>query len=168
MSYLLAGDEGEAGERAAWVAGGMALGILGSRLIGRTYAPGAPSLEVQRPRSSRNVLTRAQIESSGATNVYELVHTMRKDWLVPRGVNSFKESARGSGAGFGPAAQLSATPGKAAVVVYMDDMRLGEIERMRELLINDVMEIRFIEPQEAAYRYGSGHSHGVILLRTVP
>lgn len=155
------------GERAAWVAGGAVVGILGSRLIGGTRAPGAPTLEVQRPRSGRNVLSREEIESSGAVNVYELVNSTRHDWLVPRGVNSIRESARGSGTGFGPEAQLSSTPGKASVVVYLDDLRVGEIERMREFLVNDIQEIRFIEPQEAAYRYGAGHSHGVILLKTV-
>ena len=153
-------------ERRAWVAGGMVVGILGSRLIGGTSAPGRPVMEVRRPASSRNVLTREQIEGSGASNVYDLVLTERKEWVVPRGTNSFQESARGSGGGMGPAARLSSTPGQAAVVVYLDDVRLGEIERMREIMINDIMEIRFIEPQEAAYRYGSGHSHGVIHLST--
>lgn len=153
-------------QRRAWVAGGMVVGILGSRLIGGASAPGRPVMEVRRPGSSRNLLTREQIESSGASNVYDLVLSQRKEWVVPRGTNSFQETARGSGSGMGADAKLVSTPGQAAVVVYLDDSRLGEIERMRELMINDIMEIRFIEPQEAAYRYGSGHSHGVIHLRT--
>lgn len=153
-------------QRRAWVAGGMVLGVLGSRLIGGTTAPRSPVMEVRPPASSRNVLTRAQIETSGATSVYDLVLSERKEWVVPRGTNSFQESARGSGSGMGADARLISTPGQAAVVVYVDDVRLGEIERMREIMINDIMEIRFIEPQEAAYRYGSGHSHGVILLKT--
>ena len=153
-------------ERRAWVAGGMLVGILGSRLVGTTSNPGAPGVEMRRPRSERNVLTREQIESSGATSVYELVLSMRKEWLVPRGVNSFQESARGSGSGMGPGAQMNVQAGQPTVVVYMDANRIGEVDRMREIMINDIMEIEFIEPQAAVYRYGSGHAHGVILLKT--
>lgn len=151
-------------ERKTWVAGGMVLGVLGSRLMGGSSSAPAirPGVEVRRPRTSRNVLTREEIVASGANTVYELVTTQRKEWLVTRGTNSIRETARGVGAG----RTLTVTPGQAAVVVYMDDIRIGEVERMREFLITDIMEVEFIEPNVAAYRYGSGHSHGVILLKT--
>lgn len=155
-----------ADERSRWVAAGMVVGIIGSRLIGGTAPPGPGSGEVLRPRPDRNVLGRTQIASAGARNVYELISTLRKEWLVPRGTNSFRETARGVGSGMGGGARLQSTPGQASVVVYMDGVRLGEIERMREILTDGIMEIRFIEPQEAAYRYGAGHTHGVILLNT--
>ena len=154
-------------QRTAWVAGGVVAGVLGSRLFRGTSSPGAPPMEVIRPRGDRNILTREQIESSGASSVYDLVLSLRKDWLVPRGTQSFRESARGSGSGMGPGAQIATTPGQARVVVYLDDIRIGEVERMREILINDIMEITFVEPHEAAYRYGAGHGHGVIALKTI-
>lgn len=154
-------------ERSAWVAGGMVVGILGIRLIGGTTAPGRPVLEPHRPRGGRNVLKREEIITSGARSVFDLVSTERREWLVTRGTNSFRESPRGSGSGTGSGATLTVAPGKATLVVYMDDIRLGGVEEMRNIMINDIMEIRFIEPREAVVRYGSGHTHGVILLKTI-
>lgn len=154
-------------ERSAWVAGGMVVGILGIRLIGGTTAPGRPVLEPHRPRGGRNVLNREEIITSGARSVFDLVSTERREWLVTRGTNSFRESPRGSGSGTGSGATLTVAPGKATLVVYMDDIRLGGVEEMRNIMINDIMEIRFIEPREAVVRYGSGHTHGVILLKTI-
>ncbi len=153
-------------ERSAWVAGGMIVGMLGSRLIGTTSTPRRPAVDVQRPRGERNVIEREQIASSGASSVYDLVTTLRREWLVTRGTNSMRESPRGAGGGIGPGASMQVAPGKATVVVYMDDIELGPVETMRDILINDIMEIEFIEPREATYRYGSGHTHGVILLKT--
>lgn len=153
-------------QRSAWVAGGVVVGILGSRLIGGTTAPDRPGIEIQRPRGGRDVITREQITTSGARNVFELVSSMRKEWLVTRGTNSFRETATGAGGGTGLNAALQVEPGKATVVVYMDDVSLGDAESMRDILINDIMEIRFLDARQATYRYGSGHSHGVILLKT--
>lgn len=154
-------------QRSAWVAGGVVVGLLGSRLIGGTTAPGRPVVDV-RPSGGRNVLTREQIITSGASSIFDLVSTQRREWLVTRGTNSFRESPRGSGGGMGPGASLNVEPGKATVVVYMDDIQLGGVEQMRNILISDIMEVRFIEPREAVVRYGSGHAHGVILLKTTP
>ena len=153
-------------ERSAWVAGGMVVGMIGSRLFGPTRAPVPGGIEVRRARSDRNILDRETIVSSSADNVYELVVTLRRDWLTTRGTNSIRESPQGSGSGFGPGAQITVTPGKETVVVYMDDIRLGHVDEMRKIMTADVQEIEFIEPHEAAYRYGAGHTHGVILLKT--
>lgn len=153
-------------QRSVWVAGGMVVGILGSRLVGGTTAPGRPALEVQRPRGDRNMLTREEIVSSGATSVYELVSSLRREWLITRGTNTLGEGARGFGDGMGPGARMEVQPGQTTIIVYMDDIRLGAVDAMREVLINDIMEIRFLDPREATYRYGAGHTHGAILLTT--
>lgn len=153
-------------QRSAWVAGGMLMGLLGSRLIGGTTAPRS-GVDVLRPtRGGRNVITREDILASGAQSVFDLVTTLRREWLITRGTNSFGESPRGSGGGMGPGASIQVTPGQPKVIVYLDQVELGGIETTQDILTNDIMEIEFVEPREAVLRYGSGHTHGVIVLKT--
>jgi hypothetical protein len=154
--------------RAGWVAGGAVAGVVVSRLIGGTSPPGAaiPTLEPYRG-GGRSVINRAAIQTSGATNAYELISSLRPEWLrAERGVNQWSESARGSGSGVGSAARVQVTPGDPTVVVYLNTSRLGGLDALRDIPVYDLQQAEFIGPQEATSRYGTGHAHGVIRLST--
>lgn len=154
-------------QRSAWVAGGAAIGILGSWLIGETGTPGPGPMDVQpQPMRGRNVITAKQIAESGAMNAYELINTLRKDWLQTRGTNSWGESARGSGSGSGGGAAMTVVPGRDKVIVYYDGIRLGGVDDMREIPVEPLTSVQFFDGRQATMRFGSGHAHGAILLST--
>lgn len=154
-------------QRSSWVAGGMVIGVLGSQLVGRTTPPGnvlAPSTAPT--RRGENIITRAEIEDAGVTNAYDLVTNLRHDWLITRGTNSWAESDRGEATVVGRQIVMDVEEGREQIIVYLDDIRLGGVEEMRDISVDMLMAVEFIDGRRATYRYGSGHAHGVILLST--
>jgi hypothetical protein len=136
-------------QRSAWVAGGAVVGLLGSRLIGRT----GPVLDVPQPGPPRRdalTITEREIREADVTNAYDLVHSLHREWLIPRGPQTLSET-RGA-------------PTK--IVVYLDDVRIGGTAELRQIPVDGLTTAEFLGPARATYRYGSGHGHGAILLST--
>jgi hypothetical protein len=50
------------------------------------------------------------------------------------------------------------------LTVYMDNMRLGGIETLRNVPITAIQSIRYLSSGEATYRWGTNHMGGVIQL----
>lgn len=148
--------------RQGWAAVGLLVGALGARLT----APNSPATRL-RPvvAPNRRTIERDDIVSSGATNAWDLIRSARSDWLVPRGTNSFRETARGS-ADFGQPA--SVTPGIDQILVYLDNTRLGGTQQLAEIDLASIGRIEFVEGAQATWRWGAGHAHGVILLSSLP
>ena len=158
-------NSGLTSQRSAWVAGGAAIGILGSWLIGETRTPGPGPLTVDpRPMRGRNLISASEIAESGAMNAYELVSTTRKEWLQTRGTNSWAESARGSASGAGGATSMSVVPGRDKIIVYYNDVRLGGVEAMRDIPVETLTSVQFFDGRQASMRFGTGHAHGAIVL----
>lgn len=136
-------------QRSAWVAGGMVVGLLGSRLIGRT----GPVLDAPRPRPPQRdavTITEREIREADVTNAYDLIYSLHREWLIPRGSNTLKETAGR----------------EAKIVVYLDDVRLGGTSELRQIQVDGLTLAEFLGPARATYRFGSGHAHGAILLST--
>lgn len=100
------------------------------------------------PRVDRNVITQAQVLETRATNAFEVIATLRSNWLLPRGVDSFS------------------TPGQ--VLVYFNDTRLGGVGTLQGIGLNEIGYIRYFDGTEASARWGLDHGHGVIYVATLP
>jgi hypothetical protein len=162
VSDWQSGSSGMGVERGTWAAAGVALGVVAGRLTsgsGGNTDPLRPTLA-----SSRKRIEREEIAASGAVDAYELVRSLRKEWLIPRGVNSFRESARGS-AGFGQPTVV--VPGADHILVYLDNARLGGTQNLSDVSLQTLDRVEFIPGAEATMRWGTGHAHGVILLTTM-
>ena len=90
-----------------------------------------------------NTITREQIESLHVTNAYEAVVRLRSNWLRS---NTFN----------------------APVLAYIDDVRFGDVDRLREVPIDDVEYIRYFTATAASARWGVGHAGGVVMVSTDP
>jgi len=99
-------------------------------------------------RGPANLLTRTEIETSGAVTAYDLVRELRPQFLRSRGVLSMDDP---SGGGY--------------AVVYMDEAFRGDLDALRTIVVEDVVEIRYISPADATTRWGTGHAGGVIHVR---
>lgn len=119
---------------------GVFLGFLLASGCGATRYASAPPAE-------RDVLTREMIIESRATNAYDVVATLRSNWLRTRGVDSFS------------------TPGE--VLVYYNDTRLGGVEMLRGISLNEIGYIQYFDGTEASARWGLDHGHGVIYVGTL-
>jgi hypothetical protein len=106
------------------------------------------------PRVSRgtsNLITESEISATAYQNALDVVQNLRPAMLIPRGVGS---DASGT--------MTTSIP----IIVYMDDVRLGEPSSMVNIPASRIREIRFMNARDATTRWGTGHSSGVILVTT--
>ena len=96
-----------------------------------------------------NIIPRDEIVTSNATTAYQLVQSLRPQWLVGRGITTLAQAA-----------------GAEDIVIYLDNARLGNRETMRRIALGPVQYLRFFRAPEATQRWGGGHLHGAILIST--
>jgi hypothetical protein len=148
-------------QRAGWIGGGMLAGALISQLVGSTPEPVPRPVIGPVPDRGFNLLTRDDIQRSGATTAYQLIITQRRQWLTTRGTFRFSESARGNV----DSDSVRVLPGVPKVAVYFEGTRLEDIEALRDVQLADLESIEFVDANRATTVYGAGHAHGVIVLR---
>ncbi len=95
-----------------------------------------------------DVITRDEIAENNASNAYELVQSLRPQWLITRGQRSLQQ------------------PAEVSIVIYLDNARLGAPDSMRGVALGAVQYLRFFPAPEATQRWGGGHLHGAILIST--
>jgi len=96
-----------------------------------------------------DLITREEISESTARSAYELVQSLRPQWLRTRGLSTLRQAA-----------------GAEDIVVYLDNARLGYREAMRGVALGSIEYLRFFSAREATQRWGGGHLHGAILIST--
>jgi hypothetical protein len=111
-----------------------------------TTAPAAPA--PVRSRRNPNLIERPEIEASTALDAYALVQEARPIWLHSRGTVSIHD------------------PSSGAIQVYLNGAQFGDVNRLREIQIGEIRELRFLGAGEAQMRYGTGHAGGVIEVAT--
>ena len=99
-------------------------------------------------KTDRSLITSEQILKHRFTNAYEAVEALHSNWLQTRGSDSF------------------ATP--TPVWVYVDNVKYGTVERLREIAVTSIAYIRHYDGVAATSRWGVGHGQGVIQISTQP
>lgn len=158
-------DDDRGIDRGSWTAGGAAIGVtVGLTIPAGRVPPRASNESPVDRRSGRNVLTREQIQKAQSGNLYEVIQSLRPEWLQTRGTGSMRETARGSAEGIG--GEINVRPGIPAIRTYLDGSRLGDVDALRTVDAGMIGEARFLSPAEATQRWGAGHLHGAILVLT--
>jgi hypothetical protein len=98
------------------------------------------------PATQHNVISAAELTRAGDVNLYEALSQLRPAFLRSR--NNL------------PGVTTPAAP----VQVYIQGMRMGEIEHLRQIVAKSVAEVRFLEPQQAISRFGGNNTGGAILV----
>jgi hypothetical protein len=96
--------------------------------------------------ADRNVISREEIVDTPASTAYELVQSLRPQWLRLR--EEF---------GIGRSNDL---------VVYLDNARMGGRASLREIGLGSIHSLRYFDPAAANLRWGAGHAYGAILVST--
>lgn len=108
----------------------------------RGVAPGAP-----RVRSDRSVLSRDEIRATQFPNMYDVVLSLRGNWVRIRTADSFGTSS--------------------VLQVYLDQQRLsGGVDELRQMNPTNVESVRFFDPIAASARWGLDHGAGALLITT--
>ena len=104
-------------------------------------APGPPMLH------GSEAITSSAIAAARVSTAYEAVQRLQPHWLTGY-------RARTHESGSGP-------------TVYLNGFRLGTVDRLRELPIENIREIQFLSASEATTWFGTGHVSPVILVKTI-
>lgn len=99
-------------------------------------------------RTDRSILKQEQIAAQHYNTVYDAIESLRSNWLLTRGTDSFQNPSE--------------------VKVYLDNTLLGGTEKLREIAAKDVTFIKYFDGVAATARWGVGHAAGVIFLSTHP
>jgi hypothetical protein len=95
-------------------------------------------------RADRNVISTAEIEAAGFGDAYLVVEALRPLWLQKRGPSTINLQE--------------------SVKVYLDGSLLGGPEYLRQVDIQAISMIRYLDALEATQRWGLDHGHGAILV----
>lgn len=145
--------------------GGVLIGALGASLIhvNRNCVAAAPRPMAQ--GGARQPITADEIARSGLSgSAYDIVYSLRRTWLNMRGLNS---GAEGVHSVLTVADTMATVGGEPQLVVYLDNVKLGTVSELQRLPIAGVTAIRYYDPAEANYLWGTGHTHGAIQVVTV-
>jgi hypothetical protein len=104
------------------------------------------------PRPSPNLITRAELQQAGVRNAYEAVQRLRPNWLLIRsGQRSFSMETQ--------------------VAVFQDQVYLGNEDTLRDLGIDGIYEIRYLDGSTAKNTLpglGDMHVQGAIIVHMTP
>jgi hypothetical protein len=110
--------------------------------------PGSVSAAAPK-RGGLDLITRAEMDRGQWVNAYELVRNLRPRWIGTRGVDTVLGRA-------------------GEVQVYVDGVRLGGVDLLRNVPTSAINRMEWIDPISAAGRWGFAHNHGVIAVYYLP
>jgi hypothetical protein len=101
------------------------------------------------PPRDQNVITLAEIEATEAETAAQVIQQLRPRWMMRnRGVRTFGEGA------------------EAYPKVITDESPPREVEFLLQIRKQTIQEIRYLDPREATFKFGTGYSAGVFLITT--
>ena len=116
---------------------------------GLACSAGKPPSQIERAGARRSDrIARDEIRARAWTDAYEVVATLRPQWLVDRGRDSF-----GSGT---------------VIQVVMNGARLGGVASLRRLAAADIEHFQYYDATAAASRWGVGFGKGAIEVSSTP
>lgn len=115
----------------------------------------------KKPRTDRSKITAEQIAARPTSNVYELIRSLRPNWLSVRG-SATMQSRDAIDPYNGRAITVPLEP---EIPVYVDDMRFGVDENLKSMPTTDIELIERLDAVTATQRFGTNHEHGAIVIR---
>lgn len=104
-----------------------------------------PSTASRPVRGPADLITEAEINASVYQNALEIVQNLRPNMMRPRG---------------------STAQGPVPVVLFVDDVRMTDLNGLATIPAGRVKEIRYINGRDATTRWGTDVGSGVILVTT--
>ena len=126
--------------------------MVGRMLLALVLA-GVPACASPRLAPSRGpdpqMITEDEVVASLATTAYELIRSLRPNFLTYRGETSFDKRTS-----------------RPYPNVYVDDQVFGSISILQSIPASDVSSIRLYRSAEAVTKFGTGNAGGVIAIST--
>ena len=104
------------------------------------------SSSAPRPSRNRNIISQEEIDQSHASTGFELVQSLRPEFLRSRGVTSTADSPSSGG----------------LPSVYVNGSFYGPLASLSSISAATIHEVRFTNGRDATTKYGTGVANGVI------
>lgn len=105
----------------------------------------------------RRLIARAEVERTTTTSAFELIQSLRPQWMRGHGSDRLRTSVVETRDGL--AMSLS---DESPIVVYVDGRLAGTLEALRGIPHGDVERVEYFDSLEAQQRFGRNHSQGAI------
>jgi hypothetical protein len=97
-------------------------------------------------RGGRAVLNATEMLATGYTDLYQVIQSLRPEWLRAQGATSFR--------------------GQEQIQVYLDGNQMGGVEALRQIATRSISSVQFLTGLEATQRWGLNHGMGAIVVST--
>lgn len=98
-------------------------------------------------------ISHEEVQKSNYANPYDFVHVVRPSWFIKDASRtSVKRNSRGK---------------RDYPDVYVNSLKCGKLGYLRKISMTKVLEIEYIQPDEARNRFGVDHFGGIIQVRTL-
>jgi hypothetical protein len=121
------------------------LALLFSSIILGCTPPKAGADAIDRSQ----IITEEEVEASRAVNAFDVIQKLHANFLTSRGESS-----------------LSKTRSSRYPTVYVDEQEFGSVASLRTIPASQISTIRFYHAWEAATKYGTDKTGGVIAITT--
>lgn len=103
-----------------------------------------------------NVITKDELATCSASDVLEAIQLLRPQLLnkIYRKIDSVAYVGGGT------------RVGSSEIPIYFDGARRTGLESLSHIEISGLKEIIYVEPEDAAMRFGTGHAGGAIIVRS--
>ena len=101
-----------------------------------------------RPSHDPNVITREELATANAANLFDAIRQLRPRWLERLGPTTFSAAS------------------DYQVLVYMDRIRFGAPDMLRQVPISMPLSVRYYSASEAQAEFGVGNLQGAIQIVT--
>ena len=102
--------------------------------------------------SQRNVLTRDEITGINVSNLHEAIQRLRPQFMRGRGASGIRSNYDPSCNCYRPDMP----------VVYMDRVRVGDLDQLRTINVEQVQQVVYITGTDTGIQIGTNHPGGVI------
>jgi hypothetical protein len=135
----------------------LAVLALAGALTGNAAAQDKP-----KPKRQPDVISSEEIEviKGDVGNAEDIIRRLRPKFLQVRP----SQSLMGSSSNAGAAASASRTTQAVSIKVYVNNVRRGSTEVLRQLPAVGITEIRYLNSSDATSRFGMDHEAGAILI----
>jgi hypothetical protein len=113
--------------------------------------------EAQRLSDRRRVIGRGELERTPLTSAFELVQSLRPQWMRARGSDALSMSEVATRDG-----PVMAITDESPIMVWVDGRRLGNLETLRSIPHGEIDYIEYFDGTEAQQRFGAGNAQGAI------
>jgi hypothetical protein len=150
----------------------VSLALAGAVLLAAPLYAQQPDQSNKKVKHDQYLLTSEEIaERPAITNAYEAVRMLRPNFLKQTRKSASLSQTSETSMSSGDSRSTDpygrgATGAYAGPVLYVDELKHQSLDELKNYRVADVVEIRYLTPNEATNRYGEGHEGGAIMLKT--